>query len=249
MLYTLNKKKTEETKMDIKELNSLSPLRVFEDSINGGLGKGNLGVIVSKHGVGKTACLVHLATDKLFKGENVIHVSFSGNVEHVINWYKEVFREISEMQSLDDAATVYNSILANRVVMNFSQDQVSIEKILASLESLITQGAFKADAILFDGYKLTVAEEADIEKIQAFAEKMNLEIWFSVSPVRPDVTFDEYGVPNTLVKYFDKIDVLVALKYDDKIDKVVMTVVRAHHENVPKPMRVNLDPKTMLISK
>ncbi|MDY5930540.1 MAG: hypothetical protein SPJ34_00745 [Candidatus Ornithospirochaeta sp.] len=235
--------------MDIKELNSLSPLRVFEDSINGGLGKGNLGVIVSKHGVGKTACLVHLATDKLFKGENVIHVSFSGNVEHVINWYKEVFREISEMQSLDDAATVYNSILANRVVMNFSQDQVSIEKILASLESLITQGAFKADAILFDGYKLTVAEEADIEKIQAFAEKMNLEIWFSVSPVRPDVTFDEYGVPNTLVKYFDKIDVLVALKYDDKIDKVVMTVVRAHHENVPKPMRVNLDPKTMLISK
>ena len=64
--------------MDIKQLNALSPLRAFEDSINGGLGKGKLGVIVSKHGVGKTACLVHLATDKLFKGEHVIHVSFSG---------------------------------------------------------------------------------------------------------------------------------------------------------------------------
>ena len=71
--------------MDLKQLNSVSPLRVFEDSINGGLGKGNLGVIVSKKGVGKTACLVHIATDKLFKGEHVIHVSFSGNVEHVIN--------------------------------------------------------------------------------------------------------------------------------------------------------------------
>ena len=34
--------------MDLKQLNSVSPLRVFEDSINGGLGKGNLGVIVSK---------------------------------------------------------------------------------------------------------------------------------------------------------------------------------------------------------
>ena len=78
---------------------------------------------------------------------------------------------------------------------------------------------------------------------------MNLEVWFSVSPVRPDVVYDEYGVPDSLVKYFDLIDVLVALRYDDKIDKVVMTVVRAHHENVPKPMRVNLDPKTMLISK
>ena len=51
--------------MDLKQLNSVSPLRVFENSINGGLGKGNLGVIVSKKGVGKTACLVHIATDKL----------------------------------------------------------------------------------------------------------------------------------------------------------------------------------------
>ena len=235
--------------MDIKQLNSVSPLRVFEEAINGGLGKGNLGVIVSRHGVGKTACLVHLATDKLFKGESVIHVSFSGNVEHVINWYKEVFKEIAEMQSLDDATMVYNSILANRVVMNFSQEQVSIDKVLSSLESLISQGSFKADAVLFDGYKLTLADEEDIIKIKEFAKKMNLEVWFSVSPVRPDVVYDEHGVPNTLLKYYDLIDVLVALRYDDKIDKVVMTVVRAHHQDVPKPMGVNLDPRTMLISK
>ena len=235
--------------MDIKELNSVSPLRIFEESINGGLGRGNLGVIVSRHGVGKTACLVHLATDKLLKGESVIHVSFSGNVEHVINWYKEVFREIAEMQSLDDATLVYNSILANRVVMNFSQENVPVDKVLSSLESLISQGSFKADCILFDGYKLTVADEDEIIKIKEFARKMNLEVWFSVSPVRPDVVYDDNGVPNTLVKYYDLIDVLVALKYDEKIDKVVMTVVRAHHANVPKPMKVNLDPRTMLISK
>ncbi len=234
--------------MDIQQLNSMSPLRVFEESINGGLGKGNLGVIVSKHGVGKTACLVHLATDKLFKGENVIHVSFSGNVEHVINWYKEVFREIAAIQSLDDAAMVYNSILANRVVMNFSQEQISIDKVLASLESLISQGSFKADTILFDGFKLTVASEEDIQKIKAFAEKMQIEIWFAVSPVRPDVVYDEYGVPNSLVKYLDAIDVLVALRYDDSSDKVMMTVVRAHSENIPKPAKVALDPRTMLIA-
>ncbi len=235
--------------MDIQELNKMSPLRVFDKAINGGLGKGNLGVIVSRHGVGKTACLVHLATDKLMRNENVIHVSFSGNVEHVMNWYKEVFREISEVQSLDDAHEVYAQILAKRVVMNFSQDQNSVEKILASLKALILQGGFKADTILFDGYKLTVAETEDIEKIRAFAKEMNLEVWFSVSPVRPDVVYDEYGVPNTLEKYVDLVDVLVGLKYDDDIDKVIMTVVRAHGERVEKPMKVRLDPKTMLISK
>ena len=234
--------------MDIQELNKISPLRVFDDAINGGLGKGNMGVIVSRHGVGKTACLVHLATDKLLRGENVIHVSFSGNVEHVMNWYKEVFREISEVQSLDDAHNVYSSILSNRVVMNFSQDQVSIEKVLKSLKSLIEQGAFKADAILFDGYKLTIADDDDIIRIREFAKEMNLEVWFSVSPVRPDVVYDEYGVSNTLENYLPYIDVLVGLRYREDVDKVVMTVVRAHGEEVAKPLGVRLDPRTMLIS-
>lgn len=234
--------------MDIHELNQISPLRVFDDAIHGGLGQGNLGVIVSRHGVGKTACLVHLATDKLLRGENVIHVSFSGNVEHVMNWYKEVFREIAEVQSLDDAHNVYSNILSNRVVMNFSQDQVSIEKVLRSLKSLIEQGAFNADAILFDGWKMTLADEDDIVRIREFAKEMNLEVWFSVSPVRPDVKYDKYGVPNTLEKYIEYIDVLVGLTYKEDIDKVVMTVVRAHGEEVAKPMQVRLDPKTMLIS-
>ncbi len=235
--------------MVIQELNELSPLRVFEQSLDGGLGRGNLGVLVSRHGVGKTACLVHLATDKLLRGEHVIHVSFSGNVEHVINWYKEVFREVSDGRTLDDAATVYNNILSNRVVMNFSQENVTIDKVLSSLETLIKHGSFKADAILFDGYKLTVATEDDVRKIKQFAQNMNLEVWFSVSPVRSDVMYDKYGVPNTMHKYIDLIDVLIGLIYNEERDKVVMTAVKAHDGVYEKPMGVSLDPKTMLISK
>src|SRR5690554_416570 len=235
--------------MEIHELNELSPLRVFDESLGGGLGRGNLGVLVSRHGVGKTACLVHLATDRLLHSEHVIHVSFSGNVEHVINWYKEVFREVAEGRSLDDAATVYNNILSNRVVMNFSQENVTIDKVLSSLETLIKHGSFKADAILFDGYKLTVATEEDVRKIKEFAERMNLEVWFSVSPVRSDVVYDKYGVPNSMDKYVDLIDVLIGLVYDEEKDKVVMTAVKAPGDIMEKPMGVSLDPKTMLISK
>ncbi|MHC1693217.1 MAG: hypothetical protein AB9828_09345 [Sphaerochaetaceae bacterium] len=234
--------------MEVQELNALSPLRAFDQSLNGGLGKGNLGVLVSRHGIGKTACLVHLATDKLFRNEHIIHVSFSGNVEHVINWYKEVFREISEGKSLADAASVYNEILTNRVVMNFSQENVSIDKVLGSLETLIKQGSFEADAVMFDGYKLTLATEEDVRKIKQFAMDMRLEVWFSVSPVRPDVVFDENGVPNSIMKYKHLIDVLIGLKYNENMDKVIMTVVKDHDVENPKLMRVSLNPKTMLIS-
>jgi KaiC/GvpD/RAD55 family RecA-like ATPase len=235
-------------RMEIHELNALSPLRAFDESLNGGLGKGNLGVLVSRHGIGKTACLVHLATDKLFRNEHIIHVSFSGNVEHVINWYKEVFRQISDGRSLEDAAAIYNEILSNRVVMNFSQENVSIDKVLSSLETLIRQGSFNADAVMFDGYKLTIATEEDVQKIKKFAMDMRIEAWFSVSPVRADVTFDENGVPSTILKYVDLIDVLIGLKYNEAMDKVIMTLVKDKETVEAKPMRVTLDPKTMLIS-
>lgn len=235
--------------MEIQELTKISPLRVFEESIGGGLGRGNLGVLISRHGVGKTACLVHLATDKLFRGEHVIHVSFSGNVEHVINWYKEVFQEVSDKQGLDGAATVYDEILSNRVVMNFSQDMVSIDKVLSSLETLINAGSFKADAILFDGFKLTTANIEDVKKIKDFASRLNVEVWFSVSPVRQDIKYDEYGVPESISPYLEVIDVLVGLKMNEKGDRVRMTLVKEHDKVSEKPLEVCLDPKTMLISK
>jgi KaiC/GvpD/RAD55 family RecA-like ATPase len=235
--------------MEIQELVKNSPLRAFEESIGGGLGRGNLGVLVSRHGVGKTACLVHLATDKLFRGEQVIHVSFSGNVEHVINWYKEVFDEISEEKEMNDSSKVYNDILANRVVMNFSQESVPIDKVLNSLETLIKHGSFKADTILFDGYKLTSANVGDVRKIKAFAKKLNVEVWFSVSPIRKDVVYNEYGIPDTIDPYVEVVDTMIGLKMDEKKNKVIMTLVKEHDKNMTKLMGVCLDPKTMLISK
>ncbi len=235
--------------MEINELNSLSPMRVFDKAIGGGLGKGNLGVLVSRRGVGKTACLVQLATDKLLHGEHVIHVSFNGNVEHVIAWYKEVFSSISKGLSLDDANSIYEQIVRHRFVMNFSQEDVSIKKVLSNLETQIKDGILKADAVLFDGYKLTLASQEDVQAIKKFAEDLQLEVWFSVSPVRSDATIDKYGVPNTIEPYRSVVDVLIGLKYDDATDKVVMTCVHAHGKDLQKPVGVDLDPRTMLISR
>ncbi|MCQ2398097.1 MAG: hypothetical protein MJ052_02195 [Sphaerochaetaceae bacterium] len=233
--------------MKVEELIRKSPVRVFDKSINGGLGKGNLGVLTSPHGVGKTACLVHLALDKLLRGENVVHISFGSNVEHIMNWYKEAFREITDYKSMDDACEVYDRIRANRVMMNFSQENVGVDKILASLETLIKQGSFKADTLFFDGYKMTVASEDDILKIKKFAGEMQVEVWFCVSPVRPDVVYDAYGIANTLEPYRDVIDVLVGLHYNDSKNSVIMTVVKDHKQNIAHPAGVTLDPKTMLM--
>jgi len=87
-----------------------------------------------------------------------------------------------------------------------------------------------------------------VRKIKQFAMDLRVEVWFSVSPVRPDVQFDDNGVPNTILKYENLIDVLIGLKYNETMDKVIMTLVKDGETIDPKPMRVTLDPKTMLIS-
>ena len=56
-----------------KELNERSPLRLFEHSIHGGLGRGNVGVVVARHGIGKTAFLVGIALDDAMRGRKVLH--------------------------------------------------------------------------------------------------------------------------------------------------------------------------------
>lgn len=232
--------------MEILDLNKLSPLRVFEQSLEGGLGKGNLGVLVSRRGIGKTACLVHLAMYKMYAKQLVIHVSFSNNVQHVLNWYDEYLKELKDGKSTATTEE-YNSILSNRSIMNFNQNGLSVDNIINSIKALILQGAFKANAILFDGYKLNELSKEDLKKIKDFAKELQLECWLSVSASKNDNTYDEFGVPTYINEYKDLIDLLIGLKYDEKKEKVVMTAVKHNLQETDKPLNVYLNPKTMLI--
>ena len=227
------------------ELNKRSPLRVFEKTINGGVGKGNIGVIASKKGVGKTACLVHIATDKLFRGRRVIHVSFSQKVDHIINWYEDIFKEIAKKRELENAVDVHDEIIKNRVIMNFSKGGITVDQLLSSLKAMIQDGNFTANSIIFDGYDISAAEDADVEKLKKFARDLDLEIWFSSSLKGEDPVFLKSGVPEDLVSRIDDIDVLVTLKFEG--DFVRLQVVKDHDNLETKDMNLRLEPKTMLI--
>src|SRR2546430_15427479 len=74
-----------------KELNERNPLRLFEHSINGGLGRGNIGVVVARHGIGKTALLVGIALDEAMRGRKALHVSLDKTVDHLGEVYDEIF--------------------------------------------------------------------------------------------------------------------------------------------------------------
>ena len=227
------------------ELINRSPLRILEKSIQGGVGKGNIGVIASRKGVGKTACLVHIATDKLLRDRHVIHVSFSKRTDHIISWYEDIFNEISKKRDLENAVDVHDEIIKNRVIMNFSQDGVETTQILKSLEAMIVSGNFKANSVVVDGIDFGEVSEEDLDKIKEFAKKLDLEIWFSVSLRGEEPIFDEDNFPVELKGVVSKLDVVLTLKYEDQ--SIRMDIVKDHDSDLKEELHLMLDPKTLLI--
>lgn len=229
-----------------EELIKRSPLRILEKSTHGGLGKGNIGVLASRKGVGKTACLVHIATDKLFQNKPVIHVSYASRVDHIINWYEDIFREIARSLELESAADVHDDLIKNRVIMNFHQEGARTGQVLRSLEAMIKHGNFAAETVIIDGYTFSQGTSDDLAKFKNFAGRMGLEVWFSASLRGKEPLFDPQGIPSELKPLLEKIDVLITLSFRDKY--VQLHLVKDHNFTAPAELKLSLDPSSLLIA-
>lgn len=228
-----------------EELIKRSPLRILERSISGGLGHGHIGVLASRKGVGKTACLVHIAADKLLQGKHIIHVSYATRVDHIINWYEDIFKEIAKKPGMKSALEMYDELIRNRVIMNFKQEGTRTEQVLKSLEAMIVHGQFGAETIIVDGLDFSQAGPEDLRKFRDFAGRLGLEVWFSASLRGDEPLFDEQGIPFMLKDHLGAIDVLISLQHHG--DHVHFSLVKDHDRLAPKDMRLKLDPKTLLI--
>ncbi|MFP4377653.1 MAG: hypothetical protein ACLFP4_11475 [Spirochaetales bacterium] len=229
-----------------QELIKRSPLRILEKSIHGGVGAGNIGVIAGRKGTGKTACLVHIATDQLFQGKHVIHISFSGRTDHIISWYEDIFSEIARLRALDNVMEVHDELIQNRVVMNFNQKGVKAEQLLTSVRSLIKEGKFQADVIVVDGYDFEAGTPETLAAIETFAQELGLSVWFSASIHRDDPRTDENGVPMILAPYLESVEVLITLQPNE--DHIKFSLIKDHDKYVKEDLHLMLDPKSLLIA-
>jgi hypothetical protein len=228
-----------------EELIKRSPLRILENSIHGGLGKGNIGLLASPKGVGKTACLVHIATDRLIQGRPVIHVSYAARVDYIINWYEDIFKEMAKKRDLAPALEVHDDLIRNRVIMNFKQDGARTEQVLRSLEAMIVHGRFAADLLIVDGYDFSRAEVDDLRKFREFAGRLGLEVWFSASLRGEDPQFDDRGVPRLLLPFLEEVAVLITLQSEG--EHVRLKLVKDRGFPVGS-LHLTLDPRTLLIA-
>ena len=231
--------------MILSELVQRSPIRIFEQSINGGLKPGEIGIIASPNGVGKTSVLVQLALDKLLQGRKVIHVSFTQHTQYVPVWYEDIFNEFISKKNLENAEEVKNELVKNRVLMNFNQDGVTKEQIIKSLRAMIIEGGFKADSIIIDGFDFSRTDRASIANVKTFATELGVSVWYSCSVKDEGPQYDKENIPLVIGSFADIVDVVIVLQ--PKSDHIELSISKDRDSIISKSMAMRLDPKTLLI--
>jgi len=229
-----------------QEFISKSPVRVLENSIEGGLKAGNIGIIASRKGVGKTSVLVQMALDRLVQGEKVIHVSFNAHTSYVISWYENIFEEIAHRKNLENIADLKEQLVRNRVIMNFTQEGVTVDQITRSLKAMIVDGSFDAKTVIVDGFDFSRATVERFEKVKKFLGEMGIEAWYSCTLAGEEPVLDKNNVPIVLREILPLVSVLIVL--EPQRDFIHFKVVKDHDRLNPRDLSLKLDAKSLLIA-
>lgn len=172
--------------MDRNEIYKQSPLRILDRARAPLNSRGNLGVVMARAGVGKTAFLVHVAIDGLLRERKVLHVSLDSPVDHVRSWYDAVYQDLARATQLTDVAQTAEMINHNRIIQAYSmhghgpgQNAFHVDKLKSSLELLEQHAHFRPDLVLIDAYDWSRTTDAEIEGLLKLSRERDIELWMT----------------------------------------------------------------------
>ena len=215
-----------------------SPMRVFEQSTEGGLAAGELGSVVGRAGVGKSALLVHLALDRILKGQSVLHISLRESAGEVRAYYNAIFEGVARVARVAgrDRAKTMVDVERNRHILCYPDKEFQVSELEKAIAFVNEVMHFEPRVVILDG--LEASSEDDLSALRAAATKGGFALWTSLRSHR-----SEPGV----IPFAATWDTTVRL---DPVDTVIeLTALRVHGQDAAEgPMGLHLDPTTMLIT-
>lgn len=221
-----------------KFVNARSPLRLLEKGLHGGLGIGNVGILVAGHGVGKTPFLVGVALDELLRQGTVLHVALDQTVSHVRAHYDTVYEELASSTQLEDAAATHAEIDRHRSIRAYAPSGFSAAKLRDAVK-VESEAGSKPSLIVIEGLEEIGRE--DLLDIEALADELAAEVWISLATSEEQVD----GIPPAVKKVEDVVSVVLALEPGE--DSVVLRALKDHDNADLSELHVALDPSTLLL--
>lgn len=227
-----------------KEINERSPLRVLEQSIQGGLGRGNIGVVLARHGVGKTAFLVGVALDELMRSNPVLHVSLEQSVDRVLVYYDEIFNDLAHKRELEDVWQVRLEIERKRRIHSYLGGTFSTDKLRQALAFKRETSDFAPATIMIDGYAFDRASAAELDALREIASAADAELWMS-AVIHREAERNAHGIPQPVAPLSSALDVILEMTHEG--GKVHVGLLKDHDNPDVSDLKLALDPTTMLL--
>ncbi len=227
--------------MGYEPLVTQNPLRV----LNIGRNSRQMGLVMARAGLGKTALLVQIALDSILRGNRVIHVSIGESIDKARVWYDDILGFILQEHSVDRPHELIEMVKRHRMIMTFKESSFSRARLEERLNDLVLQDIFKPDCLVVDGFDFETTDRASMEDLKDLVDSMSLQAWFSAICHRADRRVSPTGVPAPCHEVDDLFDTVILLKPGK--ENISLEIIRNNSEQDDSGVRLNLDPTTMMV--
>ncbi len=229
----------------MKDFASVSLFKVLEKSSRKGLGSGNLAVLIARAGVGKTACLIRVAFDKLFRHEKLIHVSLEEGPEKVTSYYNVMYSDLIRTLDLTDEHDEHRMLIErNRMILAYLHQSFEIRRLRANLKNLVENLDFRPNALIVDGLNFEKTERVVFEDLKQIAGEFECEIWLSALSHRHITEVNERGIPYPCHQLDDLFSLIFQLQPEGS--EIVLRLLKDHDNPTVRDTGITLDPNTLL---
>ncbi len=155
-----------------------SPVPTLRTALDARPRTGEVGWVLARPGVGKTALLVHIALDAMLAGRHVLHVGLTDTIDHVRAHYDEVLRAVQGRgpgQGVNDAMVVAERA---RMIHSFAGRDFDPAAIRQSLAVLRDNAEFDPELLVVDGFDSS-GMQAHAASLADLARSEGLRVWAS----------------------------------------------------------------------
>ena len=231
----------------IVDFSSVSPLRILEQSSRKGLGRGNLGVLTARAGVGKTACLIHIAFDRLFRQKKLVHISLVDVPEKVTSYYNVIFYDLIKAMNIGREHEIRALMEQNRMILAYLNRSFEIGRLKENLRNLAEHVDFRPDTLIVDGLDFSCEVRDVLEGFKVLAGELDVEVWFSAVGHRHLPDTNERGIPHPLDETDDLFDIILQLVPD--AGGIHLNLLKDHETYGSPVASIRMDPSTFLAMK
>ena len=210
----------------------------IDDIADGGLGKGELGVMVAPAGIGKSWALVNVGAAAVRSGLTVIHYTLELNAAYVGLRYDSVFTGIQAQElkySIDDVKKKVATLKGDLVVKYYPTKSATVNTIAAHIQRCTALGK-KPDLVIVDYADLLRGHGKEVrlelgniyEDLRGLAGECEIPIWTASQANRSALEDDIIGAEKIAESYSKIMTADFVLSLSRKIEDKLANTGRWH---------------------